>query len=273
LLPLNSFRILDFVDILIVAIVFYKLINFIRGTKAVQLLQGLAVLVIASALSKAFGLYTVNWLLRNTMTVVLVALPVVFQPELRRTLEQLGRGKILTEPIPFLGKEEYVDSTKTSEELVQTILTLANNKTGALIVLEQKTGLQEFVETGTLVDGLVSSQLLGNIFVPNTPLHDGAVIIRENRIVAAGCFLPLTQAVVSKSLGTRHRAALGLSEETDALVFVVSEETGTISLAKSGVLKRYLEEKTIRKYLSEIYQPKNNSLSFYFKKWRENNEE
>lgn len=273
MIPIINLRLLDILDILIVAIVLYKLILLIRGTKAVQLIQGLAVIFIASAVSKWLGLYTVNWLLRSTITVVLVALPVVFQPELRRTLEQLGRGKLLAEPLPFLSKEDTLDIHKTAEEIIQAVLSLAKNRIGALLVLERNTGLKDFIETGIAIDGLVSAQLLGNIFIPNTPLHDGALIIRGSRIIAAGCFLPLTEnPAVSKELGTRHRSAIGLSEETDALVIVVSEETGIISIAEGGELKRYMDEKKLRPILNELYQPKN-SLGFYFKKWRETKDE
>jgi len=273
MIPIINIRLLDILDILIVAIVLYKLILLIRGTKAVQLIQGLAVIFVASAVSKWLGLYTVNWLLKNTITVVLVALPVVFQPELRRTLEQLGRGKILTEPLPFLSKEEALDTRKTAEVIIQGVLNLAKNRIGALIVLERNTGLKDFIETGIAIDALLSVQLLGNIFIPNTPLHDGAMIIRGNRIAAAGCFLPLTEnSSISKELGTRHRSGLGLSEETDALVIIVSEETGIISLAEGGSLKRFLDEKSLQQVLQDYYQPKN-SLAFYFKKWREPKDE
>jgi len=273
MIPLVNIRLLDILDILIVAAVLYKLIIIIRGTRAVQLIQGLAVIFIASALSKWLGLYTINWLLRNTITVIFVALPIVFQPELRRALEQLGRGKLLTEPINFLGKEEEKDTQKTVNALVQAVTSLAKSRTGALIVIEKKTGLSNFIETGILIDARISAELLGNIFIPNTPLHDGALMIRGERIAAAGCFLPLTENPdVSKKLGARHRAALGLSEETDALIIIVSEETGIISLAENGSLQRYIDEATIRKILNDLYQPKPFYL-FKLRKWRESRHE
>lgn len=272
LIPFINFRILDLLDIILVALVFYRLIILIRGTKAVQLIQGLAVIFAASTLSNWLGLYTVNWLLRNTITVVLVALPVVFQPELRRALEQLGRGKLLTEPLPFLGRDD-LDGIKTMEEIIEAVTSLAKSQTGALIVLERKTGLKDIIETGITMDALISAQLLENIFYPNTPLHDGALIIRGNRIVAAGCYLPLTEnPSLGKKLGTRHRAALGISEDTDALVLIVSEETGIISLARGGKLERYLDKQSLRDILQDIYQPKS-SLAFYFRNRKESNDE
>lgn len=273
MIPFVNIRLLDILDILIVAAVLYKLILIIRGTRAVQLIQGLAVIFIASAVSKWLGLYTINWLLRNTITLVLVALPIVFQPELRRALEQLGRGKLLTEPINFLGKEDERDMQRIVESILQATINLAKTRTGALIVLERKTGLNDFIETGVPIDAIISLELLGNIFVPNTPLHDGAVIIRAGRVAAAGCFLPLTENPhINKNLGTRHRAALGLTEETDALVIVVSEETGIISLAENGNLKRFIDEETLRTTLNNLYQPKP-PRPFTLKKWRESRDE
>lgn len=273
MIPFMNIRLLDILDILIVATVLYKLITIIRGTRAVQLIQGLAVIFIAAAISRWLGLYTINWLLRNTITLILVALPIVFQPELRRALEQLGRGKLLTEPINFLGKEDDRDMQYIVIAIVQSVMNLARSKTGALIVVERKTGLNDFIETGVVIEGIISSELLGNIFVPNTPLHDGAVIIKGNRIIAAGCFLPLTENPhINKNLGTRHRSALGLSEETDALVIVVSEETGIISIAENGFLKRFIDEETLTAVLKNLYRPKP-SRSFNLKKWRENRDE
>lgn len=273
MIPFVNIRLLDILDILIVAAVLYKLIKIIRGTRAVQLIQGLAVIFIAAAISRWLELYTINWLLRNTITLILVALPIVFQPELRRALEQLGRGKLLTEPINFLGKEDDRDLQQIAKAIVLAVMSLARSKTGALIVMERKTGLSDFVETGVAIEGVVSTELLGNIFVPNTPLHDGAVIIRGDRIAAAGCFLPLTENPdLNKNLGTRHRAALGVSEETDALVIVVSEETGIISIAENGFLKRFIDEETLTTILQNLYRPKP-SRSFNLKKWRENRDE
>ena len=176
-----------------------------------------------------------------------MALPIVFQPELRRALEQLGRGKFITMHPVTSGAEEY---KKMIDELVRCTQVLSQNRIGALIVYEKSTGIQEFIETGIKIDGVVSTEFLVNIFVPKSPLHDGAVIIRGDRVAAAGCFLPLTQDTgVEKELGTRHRAALGLTEVSDAIVIVVSEETGVISTARNGQLARHHDEKTLRDLL------------------------
>ncbi|MBP2655380.1 MAG: hypothetical protein H6Q73_2949 [Firmicutes bacterium] len=248
---------LDIIDILLVAVLLYKLYIMIRDTRAVALLKGLIVLLIATLVSKWLSLNVINWLLQKTMTVVMVALPIVFQPELRRGLEQLGRGKLFSKRI-FLDEEE----TKfLMEEIVRGVSLLAKTRTGAIIVFERETGLNDYAETGTRIDGLVSSELLTNIFVPNSPLHDGAVIIRANRVMAAGCILPLSDArTLGKELGTRHRASLGLSEQTDSLVVVVSEETGIISVAQSGNLIRYIEPEGLKGYLQPLYFTKTSSF-------------
>ncbi len=231
-----EFTILDAVDIFIVAFVIYKLINMIRGTRAIALIKGLAVIIIGGVLAKFLGLRTVNWIFDRSTTAFFVALPIVFYPELRRALERLGQGGIFNR-----------FGITTTDQLEQTISTigkvavdLGSRKVGALIAIERETGLQEFVETGILLDAVLSEQLLTNIFEPNSPLHDGAVIIINNRIQAATCILPLTGFKLDLNLGTRHKAAIGLSEQSDALVLVISEETGVISLAVRGRLIRYL---------------------------------
>lgn len=250
----KGFRLMDLLDIAIVAIVCYKAMQLIQGTRAVQLLKGLVVLVVSTKLSEWFGLYTINWILKNAMTVGVIALLIVFQPELRRALEQLGRGRFFSTPILGLGEEELnllIDHTaETAEEL-------SKDKIGALIVIERQTGLNEYIETGIKVGGKVTTELLMNIFVPNTPLHDGAVIIRSDKIMAAGCYLPLTENPnLSKELGTRHRAALGITEQSDAIAIIVSEETGVISVAKEGKLSRYLDIKTLKNMLRDIFETK-----------------
>jgi diadenylate cyclase len=252
---------LDIIDILLVAVLLYKLYIMIRDTRAVALLKGLIVLLIATLVSKWLSLNVINWLLQKTMTVVLVALPIVFQPELRRGLEQLGRGKLFSKRI-FLDEEE----TKfLMEEIVRGVSLLAKTRTGAIIVFERETGLNDYAETGTRIDGLVSSELLTNIFVPNSPLHDGAVIIRANRVMSAGCILPLSDArTLGKELGTRHRASLGLSEQTDSIVVVVSEETGIISVAQSGNMVRYIEPDGLKGYLQPLYFTKTSSFGDFF---------
>src|SRR5690554_6413105 len=215
-------------DILIVSFVLYKLLLLIRETRAEQVLKGLAILLLVTYLSDVLQFSAVYWILKNTATVGVIALLIVFQPELRKALEQIGRGQLLDRF--FLHGDQ--DFTKLINELVHSVQNLAKTKTGALIVLEQKTGINEVIETGVKIDGELSEALIMNIFFENTPLHDGAVVIRGDRIAAAGCFLPLTEnSNISKQLGTRHRAALGITEISDSIAIVVSEETGVISIA------------------------------------------
>ncbi|MEG1415018.1 MAG: diadenylate cyclase CdaA, partial [Clostridium sp.] len=202
-----------------------------------------------------FGLMALNYLIQSTLTVGVIALIIIFQPELRKALERLGRSKIITRKL-FDTEEEIEDVTK---EIAKSVQSLSQTKTGALIVIEMETGLVEYTENSTKIDGLVSSQLLENIFVENTPLHDGAVIIRRNRILAAAAVLPLTHQNVNKSLGTRHRAALGISEASDAIAIVVSEETGNISLAVNGRLTRNYNEEKLISVLTKVL--KQNSTS------------
>lgn len=246
-----NFSIRDAVDILIVAFVLYKLMNLIRGTRATTLIKGLAVIFAASLVAQAFALRTVSWLLQQSVTVILVALPIVFYPELRRALEQIGRGQFFA---------SFRQDTKQSaldmvDGILSTAVRLSSRRVGALIVIERTVGLQEYVETGILLDAAFSEELLANLFEPNSPLHDGAVILRGGRIAAAGCFLPLTDSALDSQLGTRHRAAVGLSEQTDALIIVVSEETGTLSLAVDTHLRRNLTEGRLREQLQHYLSP------------------
>lgn len=251
LAQLQDFGVLDILDILIVAFVFYRVIIWIRGTRAVQLIKGLAVLLLAYFFSRRFGLAATSWLLDKAMTMGLIAIPLIFQPELRRGLEQLGRGRLFTGSNRFLDEG---DASHMIREVVRAAQVLSQNKVGALMVLERQTGLREVEETGIPLDALVSAEVLVNIFVPNTPLHDGAVIIRGDRVTAAGCFLPLTENDVSKELGTRHRAAIGISEQSDCVSVVVSEETGIISLAHEGLLKRHLDDSSLSELLLGIFK-------------------
>lgn len=253
-------------DISVVAFVIYKFMMLIKGTRAVQLIKGLVVLVVASIIAARLHLTTINWLLSQLRLVIVVALPVVFQPELRRALEQLGRGKFFARPLTVLGAE---DMEKLINELVRAMQVLAKNRTGALVVVERETGLNDYIETGIRVDGVVSAELLINVFVPLTPFHDGAAIIRGDRVVAAGCFLPLSESpYLSKQLGTRHRAALGISEISDAVVLIVSEETGVISVAEGGKLTRFLEEKNLKELLQNLMLPQDNHNTTFFWPWR-----
>lgn len=228
------------VDIFIVAYVVYKAMQLIRGTRASSLVKGIIVLVGLYGVSRYLGLYTVYYLLQRVTTALLVALPIVFQPELRRALEQLGRGTLLGKGFAALGAEEVKSLV---EEVAKACSSMSRERIGALIVIERDTGINEIIETGIRVDAVVTSELLINIFTPNTPLHDGAVVVRGNRIAAAGCLLPLTENPnVSKKLGTRHRAGLGVTEQSDAVAVIVSEESGVISIAMNGRLIRYLDE-------------------------------
>lgn len=243
---------LSVVDIAIVAYLFYRVFVLIRGTRAVQLLKGIATLFILVSVTQWLRLYTINWLLVQVRTMLLVALPIVFQQELRRALEQIGRGHLFSRSI-FSGSG--TTSEKVIDEIIEAAVNLSRSSTGALIVVERETGLEEYAEDAVRLDSLVSSELLQNIFVPNTPLHDGAVIIRGDRILAAACFLPTTQEQVMVELGARHRAALGVTQVSDAVCVVVSEETGAISLAVGGRLFRGLDGKTLKEKLMDLLKP------------------
>ena len=228
--------ILDIIDIVVVAYFLYRVYLMLKNTRAATLVKGLLVLVGFMIICRAVNLHVISWLLEKSMTVIMVALPVVFQPELRRALEQIGRGKLFRK-----GSElDEQELNAMLDDVANATKAMSASKVGALMVCERATGLVERIETGVPIDGVVSSGLIQNIFVKDTPLHDGAVIIRANRIVAACCLLPLTEnRNLSQELGTRHRAALGMSEQSDAMVLVVSEETGAISIARNGELMRY----------------------------------
>ncbi|WP_206458762.1 diadenylate cyclase CdaA [Anaerovorax sp. IOR16] len=241
----------DVIDVMIVAFVVYKIVGFIRETRAEQLAKGLLVLVIANFASRLFHLYTLNWILVKTMDLGVIALIIVFQPELRRALEYLGRSKIITKQFAQMDKEKAKQLTSI---LIKTVEYFSSNKVGALIILERETTLTDIAETGTVVDAKVSSELLGNLFYEGAPLHDGAAIVRGDRVLAAGCVLPLTQNKnLSKDLGTRHRAGIGITENSDAISLIVSEETGIISVATDGKLSRFLDLKTVEKTLLNLY--------------------
>ncbi len=212
---LSTIRISDVLDIFIVSFMFYKLFVLIRGTRATQLIKGILFIFIASKLSEFFKLYTISWILNNAVTVGFIAILIVFQPELRRILEHIGNNKLL-KPVNF---EVATGNAKGIEELVKATYSLADKKIGALMVLERKTGLRDIIETGILLNSDISYELLMNIFIPNTPLHDGAVVISHDHIIAASCFLPLTDSKeISMELGTRHRAGIGISEKSDAII-------------------------------------------------------
>lgn len=246
-----TFRWTDLVDILVIAVIIYYMILFVRETRALQLIKGFAALLILAQISEWFDLYTLNWLLSNIFTVSMVLIIVVFQPELRRVFERLGRSRRW---LSFFINTEESESLDQVNEIVRASSSLARQKIGALMVIEGRVGLSDLLESGTRIDGQVTAELLINIFIPNTPLHDGAVIIRNDRVRAAGVFLPLTQNnSLSKELGTRHRAALGISEKSDALVVVVSEETGLISVCQEGEIARRLDEDSLRTRLQDFF--------------------
>jgi diadenylate cyclase len=210
-MSLPGFGVWDVLDILIVAFVIYRLIALLRGTRAIQLIKGLAVLFFIYAVSKPLHLRTVNWLLQKSITTVFVALPIVFLPELRRALEQIGRGQLFHRPFARMGTET---TSRLINEVVKAVDMMSKSRTGALIVIENETGLNDIIETGTLIDATVSAELLVNVFAVGTPLHDGAAIIRGDRLIAAACLLPLAENMnTGRKLGTRHRAATGISEQ------------------------------------------------------------
>ena len=242
-------------DLAAVTLIFYWLLAVVQGTRAVQLVRGIIILWLASALlSTLFQLSTLTWLIRNSGLALLVAIPIIFQPELRRALEQLGRtGTWLNRGL--LGGQRALETM--INEIAAASSILSRQKHGALIVIERQTGLQDYADKGVALDAEVSRQLLTNIFYPNTPLHDGAVIIRNTRIVAAGTVLPLSDNVLTPSqYGTRHRAALGISEYSDAIAVVISEERGTISVAANGRLVGNLTPERLRKVLAELFRLK-----------------
>ncbi len=243
---IEAFRFLDFIDIMTVAVAIYFVYKQLKDTRAVSLLKGLLVLAFINVVSHTLNLYVINWILQQGMTVLLFALPVVFQPELRRALEQLGRGRIFNRAQNV--SEAEMDSA--INEVMAAARVMSREHTGALMVFEREVGLGDYIDTGILVDAKLSRELIKNIFVPSTPLHDGAMIIRNGRIMAAGCLLPLTEdRTLSTELGTRHRAAIGLSEQADCVVVVVSEETGKISYTYGGHIYRHLPEDQIKEAL------------------------
>ena len=249
-------RISDLIDILIVSVIVYYLINLIRETRAMQLVKGIIFLFIAFFLSQWLKLNALNYILGGAMQIGAFAVIVIFQPELRNLLERMGRFKV-GRIIDFASDTTEDDLHRVIDSIAQAAANMSATKTGALIVMERATRLGEYISTGTMLDANVSSGLLENIFVPNTPLHDGAVIIRNNKIVTPGCLLPLTaNNNLSRDLGTRHRAAIGLSEVTDAVIIVVSEETGKISIALNGSLTRNLSRESLAKALKKIMSQK-----------------
>lgn len=247
---LASIRISDIIDILIVTFILYKAWGFVRTSRAAQLAKGLVILLIIYLVSGVANFYVIHWMLDKILSVGIIALVVVFQPELRRILEVIGRGKFTLRS--FSISTEGINAQVSM--IVRAVDYFAMKREGAIIVLEQETALQDVSETGTILDCEISEEILENIFYKGSPLHDGAVILRGNRVLAAGCVLPLTgNQNLSKDLGTRHRAAIGITEVSDSAAIVVSEETGIISLAVDGKLSRFMDLKSIEKYLTNMY--------------------
>ena len=253
----SSLEFRNILDILLVTMLVYYGIKVIRQTRANSVLKGFIFLLTMMWLSDLLALNTINWLLRQVMGTGTIMLVVLFQPELRRALEQMGRSTIFSNLMGGTSSNRAVQNAQHhTEEMVRALTNLSRRKVGALIVMEQQTGLKDIVASGTTLDAEISSALIENIFEPNTPLHDGAVVMHNGRITAAACFLPLSEnSSISRELGTRHRAALGISETTDAVVLIVSEETGIISMAHEGRLTRYLDSKSLNSILMKVFNP------------------
>ena len=241
----SGFGITDAVDIILVTFVVYYLLKLILETRAAQIIKGILVLVGVTLLSEVLELHTLNWMCKGALTLGAVALLIVLQPELRRALEFMGRGR---------GQGDKENSKRIVTAVTNAVAKFSSTRTGALIVFERQTMLEDYAETGVILNARITEQLLGNIFYEGAPLHDGALIISDVNAYAAGCVLPLSaNQSISSDLGTRHRAGLGITENSDALVLIVSEETGIISMAEDGRLERYLDVKTVEKKLLELY--------------------
>ena len=240
----------DIIEILILSYVIYKILLWFKSSRAWTLLKGIVLIFLFTILASLLQFNTILYILKNVFSIGILAVIILFQPEFRRGLETLGRKKFF-DYIMHEDTEERGLSDKTIYELIKTVTVLSANRTGALIVIEDKVALGEYIDTGIPIDAVVTNQLLLNIFEHNTPLHDGAVILRNNRVIAATCYLPLS---ASKALGTRHRAAVGISEVSDSVTLIVSEETGSISIAKGGELYRNLDTESVRKHLELLSQ-------------------
>ena len=256
----------NILDIAIIAVVGYNLYKMIRGTRAVQLLKGIAILLALNLISEYLGLTAVNWILVKAQTVLIIAIPIIFQPELRRALEKIGTGNL------WSGFKKNGDDKQNVmanvNQIIRCMTYAAKNKTGVLIAIKRKMGLGEYTDTGIEINGKLSAELLGNIFIVNTPLHDGAVIVDGDKVLAASCYLPLSDSNrLSKELGTRHRAAVGLTEVTDAVVVVVSEETGAMSIADGGILIRDVSEQKLRELLLRKLEDPEKKVNKLIGKW------
>ncbi len=264
----------DIIEICILAFLIYHVVKWVKTTRAWNLVKGLVVVMIFWLLSVLFDLNVIKWIIKNTINVGIIAIVIIFQPEFRKALDQLGRKNLVKSFITFDDtKDNEKFSDHTLNQIVRATFELARAKTGALIVLEEDISLSDFESTGIYIDSLVSSELLINIFEHNTPLHDGAVIIRGNRIMAATCYLPLSDNMqLSKDLGTRHRAGIGISEVSDSLTVIVSEETGKVSIAKGGKLIRNVDGDYLRSKLADAQKKTNEGKKLKFWKGRIKNE-
>ena len=250
----SQFGIRDAVDIVIIAFLVYELIMITRETRAAQVLKGLGIMLLASWLCTILKIQTTAWILDQLIKAGAIVLIIIFQPELRRALEQLGRGKFFDRSGMFAKPE--TDRERVISEIAIALTNLAVRKVGALIIIERRTGLADIISTGTRIQAIISAALIENIFEPNTPLHDGAMIVRSGIIIGAGCYLPLSEDTsISRDLGTRHRAALGISEISDCVSIVVSEETGAISYATEGKLTHDIRIDALKSLLREVYTP------------------
>ena len=256
-------RLSDFIDIALVAVIIYIILIWIKNTRAWSLFRGLAIIAAVALLSYRFHFYTLTWLIEKTFSVGIIAIVILFQPELRKALEQIGESGF-SGLADILNVEKSTRLNHTSvDSIVEACVKMAKEKTGALIVIEHNVPVGDFVNRGIPIDSLISAQLLMNIFVNKTPLHDGAVIIRDNRIAAASCILPVTQKRLASELGTRHRAAVGASEQSDAYIIIVSEETGDISVANDGRLRRNLSENELKSVLDNLVEGKTINTNFF----------
>ena len=245
----ENFDVIDILDIAVVVVLIYFLLKLTAKTRAIQVLKGFGVIIILAQLTDFLGMSTIAWLFAYIINAGALVLIVLFQPELRRALERIGTGNILARNL-----SEYNEILTRIDKIIASCLYFSKTRTGALIVIENKTGLNDIMETGTRINADITSELLENIFFPNAPLHDGAVVIRGGQMLAAGCFLPLSDnRLIGQDLGTRHRAGLGISEVSDSVTIIVSEETGVISIAKDGKLIRYIDSKALRDTLAIIY--------------------
>lgn len=246
----SNLRLLDLIDISIVAFIIYRIILLIKGTRAVQMLLGLAVILAVYMASRVGDLHTLNWFLSNFLSSIILVIVVIFQNDIRRALMHVGRN-------PFLGGMTSREESEIIDELVKACVALSNRKIGALIAIERETGINDILESGTPIDARVAGELIRSIFMPSSPIHDGALVLQQGRLALAGCFLPLSQeGDLTQDLGTRHRAAIGLTELADAVAIVVSEETGKISVAVNGGMTRNLDATSLKKVLGRLLEPR-----------------